>query len=116
MVGVNSLDIVSCRLIANTPATNDQINECFCNAYVKTKVKRILREISRGMRQGRGARGYDTEWLETQDLSLTRKMPRAYKRLSAIGRERVDNAFKFSVFSECAYGAVVQACGDEVVN
>ena len=115
MFGVSSLDIISCRLIANRPATNDQINECFCNAYVKTKVKMILREISRGMRRGRGARGYDTEWLETQDSSLTKRMPRAYRRLSAIGRERVDNAFKFSVFSECAYGAVIQACGD-VVN
>ena len=83
--------------------TNDQINKCFCNALVKTKVKKIMRDISKG--EG----GYDTEWLETQDLDLT-NLPRLYKRLSETEQERVDIAIKFSVFSECAYGALVGAC------
>ena len=83
--------------------TNDQINKCFCNALVKTKVKKIMRDISKG------AGGYDTEWLETQDLDLT-KLPRLYNSLSETERERVDIAIKFSVFSECAYGALVGAC------
>ena len=56
-----------------------------------------------------GAEGYDTEWLETQvDLS---KLPRMYKRLSETEQEAVDIAVKFSVFSECAYGALLTACG-----
>ena len=83
--------------------TNDQINKCFCSALVKTKVKKIMRDISKG--EG----GYDTEWLETQDLDLT-KLPRLYKRLTESEQERVDIAIKFSVFSDCAYGALVGAC------
>ena len=89
-------------MIANTPLTNKEINKCFCNALVKTKVKKVMRELANG------AEGYDTEWLETQvDLS---KLPRMYKRLNETEREAVDIAVKFSVFSECAYGALLSAC------
>ena len=89
-------------MIADTPVTNDQINKCYCNALVKTKVKKVMRALATG------AEGYDTEWLETQvDLS---KLPRMYKRLNETEQEAVDLAVKFSVFSECAYGALVGTC------
>ena len=93
-------------MIADTPVTNDQINKCFCNGLVKTKVKRIMRDLARGVGE------YDTAWLETQ-VDLT-QLPRMYKRLNETEREAVDLAVKFSVFSECAYGALVGACGVSV--
>ena len=84
--------------------TNDQINRCFCKALVKTRVKKIMRDLARGVGD------YDTEWLETQ-VEL-RRLPRMYKRLDEDDRERVDIAVKFSVFTDCAYGALVTACGN----
>ena len=89
--------------MASTPATNRDINDCFCKAMVKTRVKKVMRNLATG------AEGYNnTEWLATQvDLS---KLPRMYKRLNETEREAVDTAVKHSVFSECVSQTLTTAC------
>ena len=95
--------------VASTPATNRDINNCFCKAMVKTRVKKVMRNLATG------AEGYNnTAWLANQvDLS---KLPRMYKRLNETEREAVDIAVKLSVFSECVPQTLTTACTSKPTN